>query len=132
VGRSLAAADYDRDGDLDLVLTQNGGPVRLLRNDAPPASWLRLRLVSRRSPTPPYGTEVIAVADGRRIHRRLVSGRSYLSASEPLLTLGLGGARRIERLEIHWPSGAVQTLTGVGTGRELTVEEPAVELPSPR
>jgi len=124
VGRSLAAADYDRDGDLDVLLTQNGGPARLLRNESPPASWLRLRLVSRRSPTPPYGAEVIAVAGGRRIHRNLVSGRSYLSASEPVLTLGLGDLRRIERLEIRWPSGAAQTLIDVGVDREMVVEEP--------
>jgi hypothetical protein len=124
VGRGLALADYDRDGDLDVVLTQNGGPARLLRNEAPDHGWLRLHLRGRRSNRFGYGAEVTAVVDERRITRQLVSGRSYLSASEPVLTLGLGDADRVDRLEVRWPSGTVQVLTDVRTRQELTVEEP--------
>jgi len=124
VARGLAAADYDGDGDLDLALTQNGGAARLLRNDSPPGRWLRVALAGRTSNRSGYGAVVTAVAGERRIVRRLVSGRSYLSASEPVVTLGLGDAERIDRLEVQWPSGAVQGVEDPPLGRLLRLEEP--------
>jgi len=124
VGRGLALGDHDRDGDLDVILTQNGGPARLLRNDAPRRRWLRLHLRGTRSNRFGYGAEVTAQAGALQVHRQLVSGRSYLSASEPVLTLGLDDAERIDRLEMRWPSGAVGVIEGIETDREMTVEEP--------
>jgi hypothetical protein len=125
VARGLAAADYDGDGDLDLALTQNGGPARLLRNDAPPRSWLRVHLTGRASNRGGYGALVTAVAGERRIARRLVSGRSYLSASEPVVTLGLGDLERIDRLEVAWPSGRLQVVADPPLRQVLRLEEPA-------
>jgi len=127
VGRGLALGDYDRDGDLDVVLTQNGGAARLLRNEAADHGWLRLRLRGRRSNRFGYGTEATAYVGERHITRQLVSGRSYLSASEPVLTLDLGDADVVDRLEVRWPSGTVQVLTDVPTRQELTLDEPEPE-----
>jgi len=124
VARGLAAADYDGDGDLDLAVTQNGGAARLLRNDSPPGRWLRVALAGTASNRSGYGALVTAVTGERRIARRLVSGRSYLSASEPVVTLGLGDADRIDRVEVLWPSGVLQVVDDPALGRLLRLEEP--------
>lgn len=124
VARGLAAGDADGDGDLDLVLTQNGGATRLLRNDSPPRSWLRLRLQGTASNRTAYGTEVTAIAGGRRLVRTLASGRSYLSASEPVLHFGLGDLEALDALEIRWPSGREQRIENPQLGQVLVVEEP--------
>lgn len=125
VARGLAAADLDGDGDLDLLLTQNGASARLLRNDRASGSWLRLALRGRRSNPNAYGAAITAVRGERVLQRTLVSGRSYLSASEPLLTLGLGDLPHLDRLEIRWPSGQRQTLQNPPLNRLLTLQEPS-------
>jgi hypothetical protein len=124
VGRGLATADYDGDGDLDVILTQNGRPARLLRNDSPPRSWLRVKLVGRASNRTGYGARVTAVAGDRRLVRTLNSGRSYLSASEPIVTFGLGDLQEVDRLEITWPSGTVQIVPDPPLRQLLEIEEP--------
>jgi hypothetical protein len=122
VGRGLASLDYDQDGDLDLVLSQNGAAARLLRNDSPPGRYLQLVAHSRNGANPPYGLRAIAGPEGASFAALgLYSGRSYLSASEPLLHLGLG-QRKVERLELRWPRGR-QVLAGPLEGRQK-IQEP--------
>jgi hypothetical protein len=131
VGRGLASADYDGDGDLDLVLTQNGDSARLLRNDLNSASatphWLRVRLIGSgsQSSRTPYGSRVTAIIGERRLERWLGSGHSYLSASEPVVTFGLGTYQAIDRLEIEWPSGQVQNVPSPALDQLIVVEEPS-------
>jgi hypothetical protein len=128
-GRGLASADYDGDGDLDLVLTQNGDSARLLRNDLNSASatphWLRVRLIGSgsQSSRTPYGSRVTAIIGERRLERWLGSGHSYLSASEPVVTFGLGTYQAIDRLEIEWPSGQVQNVPSPALDQLILVEE---------
>jgi Flp pilus assembly protein TadD len=110
VSRGLAIADYDNDGDLDVLFVDSGAGVRLLRNETPQGNWLQLRLRARRGSA--EGARVIA-ATGDTLHRRSVSGVSYLSQSSRRIHIGLGAAERLDSLEIHWPSGHVEKLPGL-------------------
>ncbi len=124
-GRGAAAIDYDNDGDLDLVVTENGGPAHLLRNQGGNRNhWLRIRLVGSASNRDGIGA-LVTVKSGSTTQRRYRrSGSSYLSESDPRLTFGLGDANQADRLEVRWPSGATQVLEDVPAGRLLVVQEP--------
>jgi hypothetical protein len=129
VGRGLAAADVDRDGDLDLLLTVNGGAPLLLRNDGDRrGKSVRVTLEGSRSNRSAIGAQVTAWIGDRAIYRRVRSGSSYLSQSELPLTIGMGDAPAFDRLEIAWPSGQTQTLSHVRAGQALTVREPIAGL----
>jgi hypothetical protein len=107
VGRGAAGADYDNDGDLDLLVTHIDRPVALLRNDTVTQNHflgLELRRLGR---LPPQGTLVIVEAGSRRISSMSVGGGSYLCASDPRLLIGIGDWSEPVTIEIRWQSGAV-------------------------
>jgi tetratricopeptide (TPR) repeat protein len=114
VGRGAAYADYDGDGDLDILLSQNQGPALLLRNDTPrQAHYLRVHLRGTQSNRDGIGAEV-RVHTGAQVLRQTVhTGRSYYSQNELLLTFGLGKALSAARVEIVWPSGTVDSYQDV-------------------
>jgi hypothetical protein len=125
VGRGAAYADIDGDGDLDILLTANGGPARLFRNEASGRNhWLRLHLKGRTSSRDAIGARVTVRAGGVEQHRQLFPARSYLSSVELPLTFGLGPATVAESATILWPSGRRSELTGLKAGKTHEVDEP--------
>jgi hypothetical protein len=125
VGRGAAWGDLDGDGDLDVVITNCGGPAELFENRLADGShWLQLHLLGRQSNPDGLGAEVILTAAGERQRWRVRTGGSYLSQSQVDPYFGLGDAGRVDSVEIQWPSGTTQRLTDVAADQTLTVTEP--------
>jgi enediyne biosynthesis protein E4 len=112
VGRGSAYLDFDGDGDLDIVLTENNGPARLLRNDQTLGRhWVRLELLGdgKRTNCDAIGAQVTVEADGRKYKRYLAGARGYLSQSEHAITVGLSDVQKIDRVTVQWPGKAATT-----------------------
>jgi enediyne biosynthesis protein E4 len=127
VGRGSATADIDGDGDLDVILFQTGGPPLLLENRQELGHhWLRVDLEgdpAAGSSRDAIGARLTLTAGGVTQVRQVNPTRSYLSQSERTVTFGLGGAERVERLEIVWPNGSRQVLSDLAVDREIRVRQ---------
>ena len=127
VGRGAAYADFDSDGDLDLVITANNGPARLLRNDGGNQNdMLRVKTVGTRSNRDGIGAKVtVTTSNGKRLFGMVKTGSSYLSQSELPLTFGLGKAEdgKTVSLEITWPSGHKDAIPDIKPNQFITVRE---------
>ncbi|MGC2708752.1 MAG: CRTAC1 family protein [Candidatus Sulfotelmatobacter sp.] len=118
VGRGLAYGDFDRDGDLDLLLTTNNGPAYLYRNDQLAENRsIRFRLVGTKSNHDAIGATVRIVCGGLTQSRLVKSGSSYLSQSELPVTFGLEKHDRVESAVIYWPSGRTEEFKDLAAGR---------------
>jgi hypothetical protein len=125
-GRGAAFGDLDNDGDVDIVMSSVGQKATVLRNEGGNRNhWLQLRLVGARSNRDGIGVKIRIVAGGRTQVDEAKGGGSYQSAHDPRIHFGLGIAERVDLLELRWPSGAVDRLTGVAVDRVVTVKEAA-------
>ena len=123
VARGAAYADYDRDGDLDVLITENNGPVHLWRNDLADGRSLRVRLEGRQSNRDGIGARLVATVGTLQMERRIRTGSSYLSQSEKVATFGVGRAEKVDTLRVYWPSGTVDQFVEIEANQEIRILE---------
>jgi hypothetical protein len=124
VARGAAHADYDRDGDPDILVTSNDGPARLLRNDGGNRNkWIAVKAIGTKSNKSALGAIVrIQSASGKQ-WTMVRSGSSYASQSDLTQTFGLGSDGTVQAIEVEWPSGTTDRLTNVAANQRITIVE---------
>jgi hypothetical protein len=127
VARGVAYGDFDRDGDVDILITSNQGPAALYRNDVVNGHRsIRLRLTGTKSNRDGIGAVVrLSTPDGTQ-SRMVKTGSSYLSQSELALTFGLGTRDKADRVVIEWPSGRVEEHKNLAAGAYDCVESKTI------
>lgn len=123
VARGAAYGDVNQDGALDVLVTENGGPAHLWRNDADVGHFLRVKLRGMESNRDGIGARVVAVAGEHSMERRVRAGSSYLSQNEKIVTFGLGRTSRVDSLSVHWPSGQTDQFEGIEVDQTVRVVE---------
>jgi hypothetical protein len=124
VARGAAHADFDRDGDLDIVMTNNHGPAKLLRNEGGSRNnWVSIKAVGTKSNRSALGAIVRVHSASGRQWSTIRSGSSYCSQSDLAQTFGLGKDKQVQAIEIEWPSGVRDRVTNVAANQFLTIVE---------
>ncbi len=123
-GRGMATGDIDNDGDMDVLVSNNGEAPLLLRNEGGNRNnWLGLQLVATKSNSSAAGASIIWEAGPLKRTRLKTAGGSYLSSHDPREILGVGSALKVTALEIRWPSGHIDRLNNLPVNRYVTVIE---------
>ena len=126
VSRGAAFGDIDNDGDVDIAVSNNNGPARLLLNQVGSRNhWLGIRLLGDGSARPAVDQAKVALfRKGRApLWRRCHRDGSYLSANDSRVLFGLGSSNDVERLEVHWPDGPCESWSGVEADRYVTLRK---------
>lgn len=125
-GRGMATGDSDNDGDLDVLITNNGEPPALLRNEGGNRNnWIGLQLIAKQSNPAAIGAVISWQAASLKRSRLKTAGGSYLASHDPREILGLGSAAKIDLVEIRWPSGKIDKLMNPPINRYTKVVEGA-------
>ncbi len=118
--RAAAFGDYDNDGDIDILIANRDGPVRLLRNDAKRhGGYLVLRVIDRNG-RDAYGARVKCVIGQTVRSFEVRAAYSYCATNDPRFPVGLGSAPRVDQVEVHWPDGSMNTF---GPFQANTIDE---------
>jgi len=124
VSRGAAFADYDNDGDLDILITNSNQKPDLLRNDISNTNhWLTVHIIGTQSDRDGIGTRVKITTDKISQIREVKSGSSYLCQSDMRLHFGLGESTNVDRIEVQWASGSVEKIQNVKTNQKLYLKE---------
>jgi hypothetical protein len=125
VSRAAAFGDVDDDGDVDVLLTNNDGPARLLVNQVGAARpWLGVRLLTAGGRRDAHGARAAVVSGGETaLWRRLRAEGSYAAANDPRIVFGLGGGPEVEAVRVVWPGGGMEDFPGLAPGRYHTLVE---------
>jgi hypothetical protein len=125
VGRGLAVADMNNDGQLDALIISQNDPVALLQQNKPDKSqnWLTFRLEGDKSNRDGVGARVIVIAGGQRRVMERFGGGSYQSAGDPRLHFGIGDFKIAESVELHWPSGKVMKYQNLQSNKAYLLKE---------
>lgn len=117
VGRGSSTLDLHDDGRLDVVVTENGGPVHLFENHVtPPGNWIGFHLHQSGGNRAAVGARVMVETAGRHQLRDVQAGSGYQSSAEPRLHFGIGGARQADRVTVTWPDGGSESAVDLGAG----------------
>jgi len=124
IGRGLIVGDVDRDGDLDLLVSNTAGPARLFRNDAPKVgSWLMVRAWDAKHKRDAHGAIVTVLAGGKKYVRVADPAFSYLSSNDPRAHFGIAGANRADSIIVRWPDGNEEVFPGVALNQSLVLKK---------
>lgn len=121
--RGVVACDVDEDGKLDILIQNFERDTLLLSNRGAAGHWLQLRLRGTRSNRDAVGARVVIAAGEARQTREVGTTSGYVSGQSLLLHFGLGGAERVDRIEVFWPSGARTVIEGAAADQRLTIVE---------
>jgi len=123
VGRGVAFADYDGDGDTDVLIVRHGGRARLLRNDSDGGHWIGFRVRATSGHPSGLGARIVVRAGDRSLLREVRVGPSYLSQNDAEVLVGIGDVTRVESVEIRWPGGSEESWENLAADRRWRVEE---------
>ena len=122
VGRGAAYADYDNNGTLDILVTENNGPVHLIRNNNI-NNYLRVKIQSVNSNRDGIGTKLIAITKDNRMIRKVKTGASFMSHSETTITFGLGNNQKVDSLYVYWPNNKTDIFLDIQSSQDILIVE---------
>ncbi|MEE8165153.1 MAG: ASPIC/UnbV domain-containing protein, partial [Myxococcota bacterium] len=123
-GRGLLFGDLDDDGDIDLLVTNEGGSARLLLNAVEKEGhWLMIRALDPELQRDAVGARITVVAGDERFHRLVTPGYSFLSSNDMRAHFGLGAAESVDEIVVQWPDGATETFPGVRADQVITLRK---------